>query len=240
MRLYYIRHGQSENNARWKRLGSNMGRTEDPELTAVGRKQAECLAAFLHQQKPQATDEADDSLDVNAFDLTHLYCSMMVRAVATAAPIARALDLPLAAWPDLHETGGIFLQDPETGEYVGLPGRNRAYFQTHYPDLLLPNALDGEGWWNRPFEDYVERTPRAERVFHDLVIKHGQTDDRVALVSHGGFYNYLLSVILGVPRSEVLWFSLNNAGITRLDFDDLRVRVRYMNRTGFLPCELIT
>lgn len=240
MRLYYIRHGQSENNARWERMGSSLGRSDDPELTSVGRKQAERLAAFLRQQKLQAAANAYTPRDVNAFDITHIYCSMMVRAVATATPVARALDLPLTAWPDLHETGGIFLQDVESGERVGLPGKDRAYFQSHYPDLLLPNALNSEGWWNRPFEDYAERYPRAERVLRDLVKRHGQTDDGVALVSHGGFYNYLLCVVLGLPRTEALWFSLNNAGITRVDLEDARVGLRYMNRTDFLPSELIT
>jgi 2,3-bisphosphoglycerate-dependent phosphoglycerate mutase len=240
MRLYYIRHGQSENNARWERTGGSDGRTEDPELTPTGKRQVERLADYLRQQTSHAAGGVNHPPDVNAFDITHIYCSLMVRAVATASPVARALNLPLSAWVDLHETGGIFLQDPETGELAGLPGKTRTYFEAHYPDLLLPDAMSSEGWWNRPFEDYAERYPRAERVAQDLMERHGQTDDRVALVSHGGFYNYLLSVILDVPRREGLWFTLNNVGITRIDFDESRVRVRYTNRIDFLPNELIT
>ena len=41
MELFLIRHGQSANNA----LGDVKGRDKDPELTELGEKQAECLAA---------------------------------------------------------------------------------------------------------------------------------------------------------------------------------------------------
>ena len=47
MRFYFIRHGQSENNALWDQTGSNSGRNYDPELTAIGREQAERLARFI-------------------------------------------------------------------------------------------------------------------------------------------------------------------------------------------------
>ena len=47
MQLYFIRHGQSENNARWMSTGSHRWRSEDPGLTEVGQQQAEILAQFL-------------------------------------------------------------------------------------------------------------------------------------------------------------------------------------------------
>ncbi|HLV36213.1 MAG TPA: histidine phosphatase family protein, partial [Spirillospora sp.] len=43
MEVYLIRHGQSVNNA----LGSPAGRSHDPELTEIGFRQAEILAAHL-------------------------------------------------------------------------------------------------------------------------------------------------------------------------------------------------
>ena len=49
MQFYFIRHGQSENNALWERTGSSEGRSEDPELTALGHRQAKRLAQFLRQ-----------------------------------------------------------------------------------------------------------------------------------------------------------------------------------------------
>jgi len=236
MQLYFIRHGQSENNELWMSTGSHEGRSEDPGLTEVGRRQAEFLAQFLSQP----ASASSDFQNVAGFGITHLYTSLMVRAVATGTIIANALDSPLVAWEDLHEWGGIYLRDEQTDERVGLPGRNRAYFETHYPDLVLPDYLGEDGWWNRPFEEPEPRLPRAKRVLHDLLERHGGTDDRVAVVSHGGFYNYLLAVILNLPEREDHWFALNNAGLSRIDFDEEEIRLIYLNRVDFLPKELIT
>ncbi len=224
MQFYFIRHGQSANNSLWDQTGSNHGRSEDAELTPVGCRQAELLARFLR--------DAD-------FGLTHLYSSLMVRAVATGSIIAETLDLPLVAWEDAHETGGIYLENEQTGECIGQPGKNRAYFETHYPRLILPEGLE-DGWWNRPFETREQRPIRAQRFLQELLQRHGQSENRVAVVSHGGFYNYLVAAILRLPERDHVWFVLNNAAITRMDWCDQRVEMVYMNRTDFLPPELIT
>ena len=240
MQLYFIRHGQSENNALWLNTGSAKGRSEDPGLTEVGRRQAELLAQFLRRADPATEVNGSDFQNVAGFGLTHLYTSLMVRAVATGTIIARALNLPLVAWEDLHEYGGIYLHDEQTDERIGLPGRNRAYFEAHYPDLVLPDSLGEAGWWNRPFEEPELRLPRARRFLHDLMERHGHTDDRVAVVSHGGFYNYLLAAILNLPGREGYRFVMNNAAISRIDFNDEEIRLIYLNRVDFLPRELIT
>ncbi len=240
MQLYFIRHGQSGNNALWMRTGSDKGRSEDPGLTEVGRQQSEFLAQFLHRADPITAVNDSDFQNVAGFGITHLYSSLMVRAVGTGTIIANALDLPLVAWEDLHEWGGIYLKDEQTDERTGLPGRNRAYFETHYPDLALPDSLGEAGWWNRPFEEPELRLPRAKRVLHDLLERHGGTDDRVAVVSHAGFFNYLLVTILNLPGREDFWFVLNNTAISRIDFDDENIWLSYLNRVDFLPRELIT
>jgi 2,3-bisphosphoglycerate-dependent phosphoglycerate mutase len=239
MQLYFIRHGQSANNALWAQSKSNKGRSEDPELTAIGQEQAKLVAQFLSLNGSHVRDVADDPKNTTGFGITHLYCSPMVRAVATGAHIAQSLNLPLVAWKDLHETGGIFLEDPDTKERVGLPGKGRSYFAERYPALILPTDMVEDGWWNRPFEEREERPARGQRVLDELIAQHGGTDDRVVVVSHGGFYNYLLRAVLGLPWQEGCWFVMNNAAITRISFED-RTRIIYTNRTDFLPDELIT
>jgi 2,3-bisphosphoglycerate-dependent phosphoglycerate mutase len=256
MQFYFIRHAQSVNNVLWERTGSSIERSEDPELTEVGRRQAECLARFLSRTDPTlrqalrpAQDRAQDTAaavndgdihNVAGFGITHLYSSLMVRAVATGAIIAQALHLPLAAWEDLHEVGGIYWKDEETEERIGQAGRNRAYFEAHYPDLVLPDSLGEDGWWNRPFEEPEQRPLRAQRFWRGLLERHGRTDDRVAVVSHGGFYQYLMAAVLNLPGREGYWFALNNAAITRIDFHEERIGLVYLNRVDFLPKELVT
>jgi len=246
VQFYFIRHAQSENNLLWQRTGSSKGRSVDPDLTAVGRRQAQILAQFLRGPDPTPVVEGRDRQNLAGFGLTHLYTSLMVRAVATGAVIARALGPSLVAREDTHESGGLYLKDTQTDERFGQPGYNRAYFEAHYPDLVLPDSLGGDGWWNRPYEEREERPARALRFWQDLFERHGNTEDRVALISHGGFYNPLLGALLKMPEPERFWFSMNNAAITRIDFrdgsDDFaeRVNVVYMNRVDFLPPELVT
>ena len=247
MQLYIIRHAQSENNALWERTGSSNGRIPDPELTAVGRQQAPLLANFLTTSGPAQTAPGRDSDNRDGFNLTHLYCSLMERAVQTAACIAQATGLPLTAWEEIHEWGGIHRKDEETEERIGLPGPNRAYFTGKYPALLLPPDLDAAGWWNRPAEPSEQRVARAQRVWRQLLDWHGRTDDRVAIVTHGGFTQSLLAVLLGFSESitvsgeaREVWFATNNVSISRIDFETDHVRIVYLNRVDFLPGALVT
>ncbi|HOT93054.1 MAG TPA: histidine phosphatase family protein [Anaerolineae bacterium] len=240
MQLYFIRHGQSANNHLWERTGSNVGRHEDPELTSLGRQQAALVAGFLQQADPMFDERDRTPKNVAGFGITHVYCSLMVRAVATGAAIAGALGLPLVGLRDAHETGGIYQFDPVTDVPVGLPGRPRSYFATHYPQLCLPESVDENGWWNRPFEEESEYLPRAQRLVAWLLAQHGDTEDHIVLVTHGGFYNYLIAALLDIPFDLNRWFVLNNVAITRLDCLPERTRIVYMNRTDFLPKALIT
>jgi 2,3-bisphosphoglycerate-dependent phosphoglycerate mutase len=236
MEFYFIRHGQSSNNLLFDTTGSSMGRCEDPELTEIGREQAQIVARFLRAGNPALIRKLSSP---PGFGITHLYTSLMVRAVATATTIAHELGLPLKVWEDLHETGGIYLDDEITDTRVGQPGKNRAYFEKYYPDLQLPDTLGAEGWWNRPFEERAERPARAERLLRELLARHGDTDDRVAVISHGGLYNYLLRAIFKAG-CEHCWFSLHNVAITRLDFDADGINLVYMNRVDFIPPDLVT
>lgn len=247
MQLYFIRHGQSENNAAYAR-GETRAHS-DPELTELGHQQASHLADFLSQNHTSISQDHSDPQNLRGFHFTNLYCSLMVRAVATGAHLAKALNLPLTAWPEIHEEGGIFWQEVPDGPKTGLPGKTRSYFQAHYPELLLPDDLDEHGWWNRPFEKLEECPLRARRVLEALLARHGDQQDqpehKVALVSHGGFFMHLMTRILNLSWREAaldyqFWFLMNNCAITRLDFVDGEVGILYSNRVGFLPAKLVT
>lgn len=262
MQLYYIRHAQSQNNALYDQSGSYSGRNEDPELTPLGLQQAQLLAQFLAGRQNGGAPDGGDLQNGRGFGLTHLYTSPMVRAAQTGTLVSQALGLPLEAWPDLHEGGGIFLDDPVTGVPTGLPGKNRFELQARFPDLRLPESIGEAGWWSKPFEGRPERRARAQRVLSGLLERHGATDHRVAFFSHGGFYNHLIAALTGLSDREEqvseearlamnaenllfgpgvsIWFSLNNTAITRIDFTPSEVKLVYQNRLDFLPSDLIT
>ncbi len=257
MQLYFIRHGQSANNLLWDQTQANKGRSADPELTEYGRLQADHVARFLaqHNGPPPATQEAGlqntqeaglqntqeaGLQNVNRFGITHVYASLMVRAMDTASAIAKALNLTPMVWEGVHEGGGIWFEDEVTGERTGLPGGNRAFFEARYPNFILPDRLNGAGWWNRPFEPRSEHLVRAKCFLETLQERHGGTEDRVAVVSHGAFYNYMLKTLLNIPDLLPIWFAFNNAAITRVDFGADEVRLAYQNRVDFLPQALVT
>ena len=255
MHFYFIRHGQSENNALWDRTGSSLGRSVDPELTEVGRQQVELLAKFLTRHSPISAADEYDPHNRMGFGITHLYTSLMLRAVITGTVIAEALDLPLLGWVDIHEAGGIYVLNEETDERIGLPGNNRVFFETHYPLLTIPESVGEAGWWNRPFEEYEQVPFRARRALTELIKNHGNTDDKVAIISHGGFYNIFINQLLNCFQPDdgeeqargsdqwslnKHWFLLNNIAITRIDFIEDEINVVYMNRIDFIPQHLIT
>jgi 2,3-bisphosphoglycerate-dependent phosphoglycerate mutase len=109
-----------------------------------------------------------------------------------------------------------------------------------FPLAQLPSTLTEDGWWNREHEAVELQAGRAQRFVNDLLERHGGTDDRVAVVSHGGFYNLVLAVLLGIQADNGFWFSINNTGITRINFVPEGIGLAYANRLEHLPAELIT
>jgi 2,3-bisphosphoglycerate-dependent phosphoglycerate mutase len=240
MQLFFIRHAQSGNNRLWEQTKSNQGRNEDPDLSDLGRKQVDCLSAYLQVPSKVVIQNDNQAMQVG-FGFTHIYTSLMTRAVRTGAGIAESVNLPLVAWKDIHEWGGIYLEDLETEEKKGLPGKSGKELLEIYPKLVLDASIKQDGWWNRPYEEEEEQLQRAARVLAELRARHGNTDDRVVFVSHGGFYRLFVSAIVGFDSTSSVWFDLNNCAISRFDFwPDGGVNIRYMNRLEHIPMELIS
>jgi broad specificity phosphatase PhoE len=164
MRFYFIRHAQSadnqfvvENAHRGVRSygldQSWYNRQADPELSDVGRRQVQILCRLLAEKKEEGYDKAihPDPYHEN-FDFTHIYASLMVRTIETDSAIADVLHLTPVILEDLHETGGFWELDPDTGKPVGSPGKSRRFFESRYPHCVLPDHLGEEGWWSRPLE----------------------------------------------------------------------------------------
>ncbi len=238
MLLYYIRHGQSENNALFDATGAELGRVKDPELTPTGIQQAAHLAKGVSQNQPFFRPQVFTG---GGYGITHLYTSLMVRAITTAYPVAEALGLHLNGWTDLHEGGGIFLEDPKTGDMVGYPGGTRAELCERFPALVWPEGTPEDGWWNKPFESVPDRKLRARRVLAQLLARHGGTEDRVAFVSHGGFFYRFMCAVMDLDDPEGLWFSMYNTAISCIEFaTDGSVAIRFQNHIQHLPEKLVT
>lgn len=251
MHLYFIRHGQSFNNAQWGKPGFK--ESPDPVLTETGIQQAKTLADYLEAHQQIHEHEEWDPVNVHGFGVTHLYASLMERAVHTASYTTERLGIPFEAW-DIHESGGIFGRDSVHGredasQLVGLPGKPRSFFETNFPAFKLPDSLDETGWWNRPFETEDECQARAERIWRDLLARHsdreGGLEHRVAFVSHGGFFMHFMCAILNIPWRQASqglrsWFLLSNCSISHIEVRRDEVVLCYLNRTDHLPGHLVT
>lgn len=155
MHLYFVRHGESYVNLKeWS------GGNSDEGLTPLGQRQAEALGAWLPGELP--------ALDV-------LYASTMRRALETAAPIARAYDLPITPDNRLREIG------------------NNRLDHTPWPNDDLPEY--GPYWGSeRPFAPITPTRPDGESLMHfrvrvgqfveEMIEKH--RTQTVMVVCHGG------------------------------------------------------
>lgn len=255
MHLYLIRHCQSSNNVVLDKKQSLNEMVPggawvdemvpDPPLTEKGVKQGKLLARFLSEHGNSNTNQTvpHDTQSIAGFDISHIYCSLMTRSIVTAQYVSQELQLPLVVWQDIHECGGLFTKDADTGQRIGVQGPDYEHFRSTYPDLVIPEKIGADGWWNRPTENLDDIQKRANSVHNQILERHaGKKDHRIALITHVGFYHHLLSSILNVPQSPKrdLWLHLNNAAISHIDFNQEGTRVNYLNRVDYLPRELIT
>jgi len=235
MRIYLIRHAQSTNNA----SGDPADRASDPALTTLGHRQAERLAGHLASSAPRLPHIFDDR-EGEGYRITHLYTSPMWRALQTAHPLGQALGLAPEVWIDVHEHGGIYLDHGGERGKVGYPGKTRSEIKDTFPEFVLPESITEDGWWNKGFEDWTGCAARALRVGRSLRQRAAEpeNEERVAIVTHGGFINNLLKGLLGHLPGKGIWYDHYNTGITCLDLESegwTETRVSYLNRVDHLP-----
>jgi len=242
MELLIIRHAQSANNA----LADERLRVVDPPLTELGQSQAELVAAFLANHTDNGSrpceGEANGGNNGCGHGITRLYTSAMHRALETAQSISQALSLAAQVWVELHEHGGMWLDHGDPVGVVGYPGMTRAAISARFPQVVLPPEVTEDGWYDPAlgYESWQQAAVRAAQVASRLRT-WAELDERIALVSHGGFSNLLLRSLLGVSSTAEVFFHHANTGITQVRFrTGGQVSLRYLNRISHLPAALVT
>ncbi len=250
MKLLIIRHGQSANNALFIQTGGYAGRSSDPVLTDLGKRQAQLLADAV----------ADGRLPVKPTVITS---SLFSRAIQTAAPLADALDLPILGQLDTYEIGG---------PYHGLSSERRVFAGTPASELIkitarlqIPDGADDTGWYRLDHRESVaESYLRAQQVMSRVLTRWGRSDETVAIVCHQFFAQQLIRVSLGLGSVDTLdarerprageegfapmpWFRLDNTATALIDYGDevaqvppTGTNVFWINRVDHLPPQMIT
>ena len=202
-RLFLIRHGQSAGNAE----GRFGGHGPTP-LSDLGRKQAESTAKVLAKE------------GINA-----IYSSDLLRAVQTAEPLARMLDLPI-------NTSASF-RERHVGVLEGLTfDESKERFPRDYYALINRDVhhiiTDGESY-----------RQLLKRITDELdVIIREHTGQRIAVFSHTGALCFLTLHLMGAIHRGTRttpWIITSNCGINRFELRGPRnVRVVALNDTRHL------
>ncbi len=219
-------------------------RVVDPELTPLGLKQAEALAHHLAhglQQQSGAEGPGDEEPHSprRGFSFTRLYCSPMWRSLQTAYCISESLGLQPEVWIDVHELGGMFLDQGDPPVAVPFPGRTRQQILRTFRQFVVPDTITDTGWYTGAgMEDLRTCDLRAQRVLESLRAFR-DSNEHIAIVSHGAFMNRLLHAMLGSSVEQFFYLHWNT-GITSLDFRRQgKSVVRYINDISHLPPELV-
>ena len=226
-------------------MSDNRNRITDPPITELGKRQSEILAQHLatgttQDLVPGAAPGSARAQERKGYGITSLYCSPMLRSLQTAYPIKEATGLLPKVWVDIHESGGMFLDHGDERGSVGYPGMTRSEILANYPDYQLAPGITEDGWWNRDREDLANASGRAIRVA-EKVVEMSETEDRVAMISHGLFINILFKALLDQLPGNHIHYRHNNTAISRISIQKSRItEVISLNRLDHLPSHLVS
>lgn len=163
--------------------------TPDTVLTQHGAFQAQQTARHLAKES-----------------ITQVLSSPLVRALETASILAAATsNTSFTVWSELRE-----------GFSSTHRGFGRAELLRQFPCAVLPDDITTQGW-DHGGDTYESLFARCQATLHRIQAQFGP-DDRVAMVTHGGFGNYLLHAILGIAPATPQWFDMDNCAIHRVRF----------------------
>jgi broad specificity phosphatase PhoE len=164
--LYFVRHGESVANL--TREFANAGASTHP-LTSRGIAQAQLLADTLASHR-----------------IAWIYSSPLLRAVRTADILSQTLQAPVVGTEALREWSvGIFEGTSDERGWL----LHRRVQEDWFVRGRLESKIPGG-------ESFIEIRKRFV-PFIDALAAHGHdTDERVALVGHGGLYTAILPTVL--------------------------------------------
>jgi broad specificity phosphatase PhoE len=198
-RLFLIRHGRVDFDARDRFRESPRGRQWDPPLGEEGRQQAQHLAArLLAMRRPAA-----------------VYVSPFTRCLETVAPFAEAAGLEPVPEEDVGE---VFI-----GEWEGVPFEDILAAS----EEVARRAREFEAMFSAApgAETADELRARVVPAVDRMLERHPEGD--VVVVAHGGVINAYAGHVLGVQHD--MFYLPENTSITTFDVDGQGPRVRFLS-----------
>jgi broad specificity phosphatase PhoE len=189
MRLFLIRHGESESNAHWEQMveGSQL----NSRLTEKGQDQVLRLADWMANKVPE----------VDA-----IYTSSLHRTIETAAPLEAHYQLKAIIDHRIRE-GGYCYNSGAPIEDDLLPIKKLVNF---HADPFAPFAPHPAG-----VESYNDLRTRVGNFIQELVEKH--TKQSVIVVLHGWVLNAFLDHVFNVGSHRSVYIFAENTSVTYLE-----------------------
>lgn len=197
--LLLARHGQTTWHAENRYAGIS-----DVALTDEGVAQAEALGRWAAAHPVDA-----------------IWTSPLSRAVLTAAPAARALNLTPHTEPALREC-----------DFGVVEGRTLAEFAAEHPGAAEAFRADPVAHAFPESEDPLSAAERGTAALHRIAAAH--PDQRVLIVAHNTLLRLVLCRLLGIPLGEYrrVFPRLRNAAVSELRVQGETVALLSLN----VPC----
>lgn len=187
MRLFLVRHGQTDWNVKGKIQGS-----VDSELNETGIKQAEELSIKIKLLKSK-------------HNFSIIYTSPQRRAAKTAQILSQAVNA------DYIKVKG--LEEINFGEWEGMtwPEIEKKYpeeYEEWYENRRYTRPPKGES-----YQDMIERVLAA---IHKIIEKENEHEN-VVIVTHSAVIMCLMCYITNTPFEDMMKFITDNTAITEID-----------------------
>jgi probable phosphoglycerate mutase len=191
MRLFIVRHGESQSNAHWE--GVKKPADLNSPLTSLGENQAEKLAEWMQ-------------IKIKHVDL--IFASSLLRAEQTAKPIAEAYELNITQDHRLREGGyNYFDGKPFPDGLLPMDKMIDWHTQPHKP---FDPSVEG-------CESYAELKFRVGAFLDEIV--ETQLDKTVVAVTHGWTINAFFDVIFSNCVFRQCYFPITNTGISFFEYN---------------------
>ena len=205
LRLYLLRHGESEDN----RAG-RFGGSRDSSLSPRGRRQSQALSERL-----------------SGLPLHAVYTSPARRARVLADLLCAGRPLTPEICHDLRE---VSFGDWEGMSYPEIHERHPDGCRRWLQDPLRFAPPNGES-----FLDAIARVRPLPRRFVDAATIHGANGPiHIAVVTHGGLLRALLVCLLAGNPSLALRLRFDNASLSIVDLFGEAATIRCLNDTSHL------
>lgn len=202
-RLYLVRHGQSAGNAE----GRFGGHGPTP-LSELGQQQAALTAHALFKEK-----------------INVIYSSDLLRAVQTAEPLAKLLNIEINPTKDFRE------------RHVGvLEGLTFDEARAQYPKDYFALVNREVAHVITSGESYRQLLDRTTETLNEILRKH--RGEKIAIFAHTGTICFLTLYLMGAIHRRTRntpWLVTSNCGINRFEFRGRNnIRVLAVNDTRHL------